>query len=265
MGVSLRRRFGFAHGELTAYEDEDLTRASVPETSAILESEIERPVLARCATSSPPSSPSKTASFEQTSTSHSAFRCTGHGQDSGRSASRRVSALRLPRSTRPLRRARRRSQRQLPVLHRRRAAGLGRDRRQATAARWSVAANRVSVRGFDTVPAALIKGDARMADVLRRAVWSHLGAPSGALVPRGAHQWRVGGYLVEEMMAELRRRGVRYEAGRAMLPQRLAHQVLLRMEAWVTRPTTACRTPWPAADRCGRTPTPCGRHSIRPS
>ena len=51
------------------------------------------------------------------------------------------------------------------------------------------------------------------------------------MVPRGAHQWRVGGYLVEEMMAELRRRGVRYEAGRAMLPQRLAHQVLLRMEA----------------------------------
>ena len=33
------------------------------------------------------------------------------------------------------------------------------------------------------------------------------------------------------MIAELRARGVRYEAGRAMLPQRLAHQVLLRMEA----------------------------------
>ena len=51
------------------------------------------------------------------------------------------------------------------------------------------------------------------------------------MVPRGAHQWRVGGYLVEEMITELRQRGVRYEAGRAMLPQRLAHQVLLRMEA----------------------------------
>jgi DNA helicase IV len=51
------------------------------------------------------------------------------------------------------------------------------------------------------------------------------------VVPRGAHQWRVGGYLVEEMLTELKRRGVRYEAGRVMLPQRLAHQVLLRMEA----------------------------------
>ncbi len=71
-----------------------------------------------------------------------------------------------------------------------------------------------------------------MADVLRNAVWSYLGQPDGALVvPRGAYQWRVGGYLVEEIVAELRSRGVRYEAGRAMLPQRLAHQVLLRMEA----------------------------------
>jgi len=33
------------------------------------------------------------------------------------------------------------------------------------------------------------------------------------------------------MIDELRRRGVRYEAGRAMLPQRLAHQVLVKMEA----------------------------------
>ena len=71
-----------------------------------------------------------------------------------------------------------------------------------------------------------------MAEVLRRAVWSHLGRADGALVvPRGAHQWRVGGYLAAEIIDELRARGVRYEAGRAMLPQRLAHQVLLRMEA----------------------------------
>jgi DNA helicase IV len=33
------------------------------------------------------------------------------------------------------------------------------------------------------------------------------------------------------MIMELQDRGVRYEAGRAMLPHRLAHQVLLRMEA----------------------------------
>jgi DNA helicase IV len=51
------------------------------------------------------------------------------------------------------------------------------------------------------------------------------------VVPRGAYQWRVGAYLAAEVVEELRRRGVRYEAGRAMVRQRLAHQVLLRMEA----------------------------------
>ena len=71
-----------------------------------------------------------------------------------------------------------------------------------------------------------------MAEVLHRAVWSHLGTATAPLVvPRGAYQWRVGAYLTAEVVDELRQRGVRYGAGRAMLPQRLAHQVLLRMEA----------------------------------
>jgi hypothetical protein len=71
-----------------------------------------------------------------------------------------------------------------------------------------------------------------MAEVLHRAVWNHLGTATAPLVvPRGAYQWRVGAYLTAEVVEELRQRGVRYEAGRAMLPQRLAHQVLLRMEA----------------------------------
>jgi DNA helicase IV len=68
--------------------------------------------------------------------------------------------------------------------------------------------------------------------VLHRAVWSHLGTATAPLVvPGGAYQWRVGAYLTAEVVEELRQRGVRYEAGRAMLRQRLAHQVLLRMEA----------------------------------
>ena len=57
---------------------------------------------------------------------------------------------------------------------------------------------------------ALVKGDARMAEVLRNAVWGHLGtADSPLVVPRGAHQWRVGGYLADEMVGELRARSVR--------------------------------------------------------
>src|SRR5918998_5499132 len=43
MGVRRRRRFGFSHGRLTAYEDEDLTPDQPLIASDILESEIERP------------------------------------------------------------------------------------------------------------------------------------------------------------------------------------------------------------------------------
>jgi DNA helicase IV len=71
-----------------------------------------------------------------------------------------------------------------------------------------------------------------MAEVLHRAVWSNVNLPKEPLVvPRGAHRWRVAAYQAEELITELRNRGIRYGAGRAMLPQRLAHAVLLRMEA----------------------------------
>ena len=87
------------------------------------------------------------------------------------------------------------------------------------------------IRGTDPSDVATLKGDARMATVLRRALWSHLQPPSeGLVVPRGARRWRVAGYEAEEIVAALRARGVRYGAARAMLPQRLAHAILLKME-----------------------------------
>jgi hypothetical protein len=51
------------------------------------------------------------------------------------------------------------------------------------------------------------------------------------VVPRGAARWRVPAYEVEETIATLRSREVRYGAARAMLAQRLAHAVLVKMEA----------------------------------
>ena len=54
---------------------------------------------------------------------------TRHRQDRGRAAPGRLPAVRLPRPARPLGRAGGRAERQLLVLHRRRAAGAGRDRR----------------------------------------------------------------------------------------------------------------------------------------
>ena len=234
MGVRLRRRFGFSHGQLTAYEEEDLTETALPAYSDIMESEIERPRTGPMrdivATIQP-----EQDSIVRAGLDHSL--CVQGAPGTGKTA------IGLHRAAYLLYAFREQLARSgvlvvgpndsflsyiadvLPALGEIEVA-------QTTLTSLVSQANRVVVRGFDSVPAALIKGDARMAEVLHRAVWSHLGTASAPLVvPRGAYQWRVGAYLTAEVVEELRQRGVRYEAGRAMLPQRLAHQVLLRMEA----------------------------------
>jgi hypothetical protein len=90
----------------------------------------------------------------------------------------------------------------------------------------------VPIRGEATPESATLKGDARMAEVVRRAVWDHVGEPSEALmVPRGTRTWRVPVHEVKDAIDTLRERGDGYATGRALLPQRLAHRILLRMEA----------------------------------
>jgi DNA helicase IV len=89
----------------------------------------------------------------------------------------------------------------------------------------------IAARGSDPVDRATLKGDARMATVLQRAVWAHLRTPHEALVvPRGSRRWRLPAYQVREVVDELRSRGVRHAAARDMLAQRLAHAVLVLME-----------------------------------
>ena len=90
----------------------------------------------------------------------------------------------------------------------------------------------VPVRGSDDDAAAIVKGDARMADVLRRALWASVRPPSAAVVlPRGSRRWRVAAWEIEELVHELRHRGVRYGAARELLEHRIAHVILTRMEA----------------------------------
>ena len=235
MGVRRRRRFGFSAGALTAYEDEDLAgSAESTGASDILEAEIERP------RTGPMRDIVATIQPEQDSivrTELSRSVCIQGAPGTGKTA------VGLHRAAYLLYAYRDQLARSgvlvvgpndsflsyigdvLPALGEI-------DATQATVSSLVTKATGAQIRGLEAVPAALVKGDARMAEVLRRAVWSHLGQPDGALVvPRGAYQWRVGGYLITEILEELRNRGVRYAAGRAMLPQRLAHQVLLRMEA----------------------------------
>jgi hypothetical protein len=88
------------------------------------------------------------------------------------------------------------------------------------------------VRGADDEAAAVVKGDARMAEVLRRALWASIRKPTAAVVlPRGTRRWRVAGWEIEELVHELRHRGIRYGAAREMLEHRIAHVILTRMEA----------------------------------
>ncbi|GAA0946399.1 AAA family ATPase [Nonomuraea longicatena] len=77
---------------------------------------------------------------------------------------------------------------------------------------------------------AALKGDARMAEVLERALWLHIAKPEEGLVyTRGAHRFRVADHEVREIVASLRGT-TRYGPGRVAMAQRLAHQVLVRME-----------------------------------
>jgi len=87
------------------------------------------------------------------------------------------------------------------------------------------------VRSEDAPEVATLKGDPRLADVLHRAAWSQVRPATEALVvPRGVRKWRVPAYVVQEILDELVERGVRYSAARDLLPQRLAHHLLLEME-----------------------------------
>ncbi|HEY6737594.1 MAG TPA: AAA family ATPase [Actinopolymorphaceae bacterium] len=85
----------------------------------------------------------------------------------------------------------------------------------------------------ESAETATVKGDARMATVLRRALWSGVGVTEDveALVySKGANRFRVPDYEVREIVAGVLETATRYTVGRRTVAQRLAHAVLVRME-----------------------------------
>ncbi|MFI5711868.1 HelD family protein [Kribbella sp. NPDC051620] len=232
MGVGMRRRFGFTHGEMTAFEDEDLTSSAAPEQhSNILDAEIERPrsgpMRDIVATIQPEQDVIVRAGVEETI-------CVQGAPGTGKTA------VGLHRAAYLLYAYRDQLSRSGVLVVGPNASflryigdvlpALGEIEAKQTTVEEMVA--RVKVAGPGPAALDVLKGDARLAEVLHRAVWSQVQLPKEPLVvPRGSHRWRVAAYQAEELVNELRTRGVRYGAGRAMLPQRLAHAVLLRMEA----------------------------------
>ncbi|MFK4145841.1 HelD family protein [Streptomyces sp. NPDC004065] len=231
MDVALRRRFGYTGGDLTAYEDEHLSDpAEAATTSRLLQQEIERPRVG------PMRDIVATIQPEQDEIVRSGLGgtvCVQGGPGTGKTAVglHRVAYLlyahreRLARTGTlvigPNRSFLRYIEQVLPALGELTV-------RQATV---DDLVAHVEVRGTDDAGAALVKGDARMAEVLRRAVRSHVTLPTEpVVVVRGSRRWRVPAYELEEIVRELLERGIRYGAAREALPQRIAHAVLVQME-----------------------------------
>jgi DNA helicase IV len=235
MGVALRRRFGFSGGELTAYEDEDFTAPDRPEpapsTSRILIEEIERPrsgpMRDIVATIQPDQDDIVRAEADQTV-------CVQGAPGTGKTAVglHRVAYLLYAYAERmrrggvlvvgPNRAFLAYIRNVLPALGELDVTQLSVTDLLAT----------VPVRAADAEAAARIKGDARMAEVLSRALWLQLGEPAEAImVARGSRRFRVSAYELAQLVEELRDRGVRYGTGREMLSHRIAHVILTRMEA----------------------------------
>jgi DNA helicase IV len=263
MDVGLRRRFGYTGGDLTAYEDERLSDPAEAEVvSALLQAEIERPRVG------PMRDIVATIQPEQDEIVRSGLSgsvCVQGGPGTGKTAVglHRVAYLlyahreRLARTGTlvigPNRSFLHYIEQVLPALGELEV-------KQATV---DDLVAHVEVRGADGADAAVIKGDARMAEVLRRAVRSHITLPvEPVVVVRGSRRWRVPACELEEIVRELMGRDMRYGAARDALPQRIAHAVLVQMErsgeapddrvqdsvARNTAVKAAVKVLWPAVD-----------------
>jgi DNA helicase IV len=230
MGVVRRRRFGVDHGRLTAFEDELLTGPGGQGRSEILAAEIERPRTGpmRDIVSTIQPEQDEIVRSDVTSTI-----CVQGAPGTGKTA------VGLHRAAWLLYSFRERLDRSgVLVVGPNRAfldhiaavlPSLG-EVRVAHATIEELLAHG-PVRAVEPAGVATLKGDARLAEVVRRAVWSQVRhATEPLVVPRGVRRWRVPASEVQEVLDELVARDVRYEAARQLLPQRLAHLVLLQME-----------------------------------
>ncbi|MFG2143766.1 HelD family protein [Streptomyces sp. NPDC048696] len=231
MDIGLRRRFGYTGGDLTAYEDEHLSDpAETACTSKLLQQEIERPRVG------PMRDIVATIQPEQDEIVRSGLSgsvCVQGGPGTGKTAVglHRVAYLLYAHRERLARTGTLVIGPNASFLHyiEQVLPALGElEVKQATVA--DLVAH-VEVKGVDEAPAAVVKGDARMAEVLRRAVRSHITMPTEPLVVvRGSRRWRVPAYEIAEIVQELMDRDIRYGAAHEALPQRIAHAVLVRME-----------------------------------
>ncbi|MCJ1680613.1 AAA family ATPase [Streptomyces sp. APSN-46.1] len=231
--IALRRRFGYTGGELTAYEDEHLSDPTESAAvSKLLQQEIERPRVG------PMRDIVATIQPEQDEIVRSGLSgsvCVQGGPGTGKTAVglHRVAYLLYAHRDRLARTGTLVIGPNRSFLHyiEQVLPALGELEVKQATVEDLVARAGLEVRGTDQAETAVVKGDARMARVLRRAVRSHVTPPTEPLmVVRGSRRWRIPAYELAEIVEELQNREIRYGAARDALPQRIAHAVLVRME-----------------------------------
>ncbi|MEU0219496.1 UvrD-helicase domain-containing protein [Streptomyces sp. NPDC006265] len=239
MDVALRRRFGYTRGDITAYEDEHLSdpaavtlsgSAGEARTSKLLQQEIERPRVG------PMRDIVATIQPEQDEIVRSGLSgtvCVQGGPGTGKTAVglHRVAYLLYAHRERLARTGTLVIGPNRSFLHyiEQVLPALGELTVQQATVDDLVA--HVEIKGTDDATAAVVKGDARLARVLRRALYAHVTMPAEpVVVVRGSRRWRIPAYELEELVRELLDRDIRYGAAREALPQRIAHAVLVQME-----------------------------------
>ncbi|GIH64427.1 HelD family protein [Microbispora siamensis] len=226
MGIALRRRFGYQGGDLTAYEDEPLDGRALGQ-SRLLTEEIERPRTGPMrdivATIQPDQDEIVRADLGVTV-------CVQGAPGTGKTAVGLHRAAYLLFTHRE-------------KLSRSGVTIVGPNRAflsyisSVLPALGEVKVDQTTVAGVlgghahpEDPAVAAVKGDARMAEVVKRALWLHVTKPSeGVLFTKGINRYRVADHEVREIVASLRGT-TRYGPGRATLAQRLAHAVLVQME-----------------------------------
>ncbi|MGY5883915.1 HelD family protein [Modestobacter lacusdianchii] len=274
-GLARRRRFGFAEGELTSYEDEHLAEGEDDGgTGDILRQEIERPrsgpMRDIVATIQPDQDDIVRAPLTESicvqgapgtgktavGLHRAAYLLYTHGEQLARTGVLVVG---------PNKAFLRYIEQVLPAL-----GEVEVD--QATVESLTA---RVTVRAQDAPEVAVLKGDPRMAEVLRRALWSGVRKPVESVqVTLSGRKYRIGEDRLKRFVDDLRRAGtsgvdeqqlVHYAAGRERLAMGLAEYARRLKEAGGGSPTDAetrrcarsaevrafCDAVWPAVDAAG--------------
>jgi len=226
LGVRLRRRFGFRDGALTAFEDDHLNQPAG--VSVLLVEDIERPrsgpMRDIVATIQPEQDELVRAGLEQTVAVQGA---PGTGK----------TAVGLHRAAYLLYAHRQRLATGVLIVGPNRAflsyvqevlPALGEVKVTQSTVDDLCPPVRVTVTDD---PAATLKGDARLATVLEKALWQHVVRPTEPLVHvYGARRWRVYPDRVRELERAVRARKLGWEAGRAALRAALAAVVVRAKE-----------------------------------